>query len=121
VKRGGLVKVSKSVDFAQLEVFSDTGLTSKFFIPLFHLSKADQVGITMIMAQQDQRLSGRLMIILMMGRITIVRRKTMIGRRIQRRFWRLLLVLWASRRIWAEQFGGRVKEVGLSVVMNYGL
>jgi hypothetical protein len=121
VKRGGRVKVFKSVDSAQLEVFSDTGLTSKFFIPLFHLSKADQVGITMIMARQDQRLSGRLMIILMMGRITIVRRKTMIGRRIQRRSWRLLLVLWASRRIWAEQFGGRVKEVGLSVVMNYGL
>jgi hypothetical protein len=121
VKRGGRVKVFKSVDSAQLEACSDTGLTSKSPIHLFHLSRADQVGITMIMAQQDQRLSGRLTIILMMGRIMIVRRKTMIGRRIRRRFWRLLLVLWASRLIWVEQFGGWVKEVGLSVVMNYGL
>jgi hypothetical protein len=121
VKRGGLVKVSKSVDFAQLEVFSDTGLTSKSPIPLFNLSRADQVGITMTMARQDQRLSGRLTIILTMGRIMIVRRKTMIGRRIRRRFWRLLLVLWASRLISAEQFGGRVNKFGLFVVMNYGL
>ncbi len=114
VKRGGLVKVSKSVDFDQLEVFSDTGLTSKSPIPLFHLLRADQVGITMTMARQGQQLSGRLTIILMMGRIMIVRRKTMIGRRIRRRFWRPLLVLWASRRIWVEQFGGRVKEGGLA-------
>ena len=115
------MKVFKSVDSVQLEACLDTGLTSKSPIPPFHLSRADQVGITMIMARQDQLLSGRLTIILMMGRIMIVRRKTMIGQRIRRRFWRLLLVLWASRLIWVEQFGGWVKEVGLSVVMNYGL
>src|ERR1700683_2124380 len=47
----------------------------------------------MSMAQQVQRLSGKSTIISMVGRITIVKkRKTAIGRRIRRRFWRLLLV-----------------------------
>jgi hypothetical protein len=51
-------------------------------------------GITISMAQQAQRLSGKSTIISMVWRITIVKkRKTTIGQRIRRRFWRLLLVL----------------------------
>jgi hypothetical protein len=57
------------------------------------------------MAQQAQRLSGKSTIISMVWRITIVKkRKTTIGRRIRRRSWRLLLVLWAFRRIWGRGY-----------------
>lgn len=62
-------------------------------------------GITISMAQQAQRLSGKSTIISMVWRITIVKkRKTTTGRRIRRRFWRLLLVLWAFRRIWGRGY-----------------
>ena len=62
----------------------------------------DELGIMAPMALRARRRFGRLMIRWLMVRILIVRRKTMIGPRIRRTCWRLLLVLSGFMQIWGR-------------------